>query len=232
MKKLIIVGMGQLSQDVKFFVERYNLFEVVGYAINKEYITKKENEGLPVYAIEDLENEVDVNDVYLYIAISWFHYLNRDRKLAYQYLKSKGFKFANLISPKAEILTDSIGEGNWIGDFVYLDFRTEIGSNNVLRNYAYVGHYSKIGDHCFIGAKTLIGGNSSIGNQNFIGISATVFNDVVTGDKCIVGATAVAKKSLPNYTVCKISNTFLDIKQYTEDTIEDKIMPLDKLKRN
>lgn len=231
MKKLIIVGTGQLSQDVRFFVERYNLFDIVGYAINKEYISENVYEGLPIHSIEDLEKEVDANDVYLYIAISWFHYLNRERRKAYELLKNKGFRFANLISPKAEILTEDIGEGNWICDFVYLDFKTQIGSNNVFRNYAYVGHYSQIGSHCFIGAKSLIGGNSSIGDQNFIGIASTVFNDVVTGDKCVVGGTAVVKKSLPDYSVCKISNSVIDIKQYTADEIEKKIMPLDKIKK-
>lgn len=225
-EKLIIVGTGQLSNDVRFFVERYQLFDIVGYTINEEYIKDDTYKGLPVYPMERLEEYVDKDDVKFYISISWFHYLNRARESAFLFLKEKGFKAANLISPHATVLTDDIGEGNWICDFAYLDFSTTVGCNNVFRNYAYLGHYARVGDHSFLGAKSLIGGNSKIGNRCFIGIAATVFNDVKIGNKCIVGGAAVAKYHLPDFSICKIANDSIFIKQYNEETIDNKLMPV------
>lgn len=35
--KLVIVGTGQWSQDLKAFVDRYEMFDIVGYAVEKQY---------------------------------------------------------------------------------------------------------------------------------------------------------------------------------------------------
>ena len=224
-KKIILVGTGELSNDIRFFIERYNLFEVVGYAVNKEYLKETEYKGLPVYPLESLEEYVDKNTIYTFVAIYWFHYLNRERRKAFELLKDKGFKVANLISPKAEVLTENIGEGNWICDYVYLDFKSKIGSNNIFRNYSYFGHYAEVDNHTFLGARTVIGGHTHIGSQNFIGISCTIFNNLTIGDKCILGAGTVVKRSVPDYSVVKMPNDNVITKQYTEETIELKLVP-------
>lgn len=62
-EKLVIVGIGETSQDIRFFLERYQLFEVAGYAVNREYISGTQWNGLPVYALEELEQHIDKNRV-------------------------------------------------------------------------------------------------------------------------------------------------------------------------
>ena len=44
-KKLIIVGTGQWAKDLKAFVDRDGLFNVVGYAVEKEYLQSVEIGG-------------------------------------------------------------------------------------------------------------------------------------------------------------------------------------------
>lgn len=225
MEKIVIVGMGETSQDIRFFIERYQLFEIAGYAVNREYISNTQHEGLPVYALEELEQHIDKNKVGLYVAISEFQHLNREKRRVYTELKEKGFFFPNLVSPRATILTDDIGDGNWICDFTYLDFQTRIGSNCVLRNYAYVGHYAKVGNHNFLGAKSMVGGNSTIDDQCFVGINATIFNNVHVGSKCLIGGAAVIKKNMPDFSRCRVVSSTMEHTQFDEATIEDKLLP-------
>lgn len=227
-EKLVIVGIGETSQDIRFFIERYQLFEVVGYAVNREYITGTQWNGLPVYALEELEQHIDRNKVGLYVAISEFQHLNREKRRVYTELKERGFFFPNLVSPKATVLTDEIGDGNWICDFAYLDFQTRIGSNCVLRNYAYVGHYARIGSHNFLGAKSMIGGNTVMDDQCFVGINATIFNNVHVGSKCLIGGSAVVKKSMPDFSRCRVVSSTMEYTQFDETEIEDKLLPKGK----
>lgn len=231
MEKLIIVGIGDLAKDVSFFVNRYKLFQIVGYSVNKQYLTNEQFMDCPVYPLENLEAYVDKNEVKIFVAISWFNYLNRDRKNAFLYLKDKGFSFANLISPKADVLTDDIGEGNWICDYAYLDFSSKIGSNCILRNHTYLAHYASLGDHVAVIAKASIGGGAVVKNQSYIGMCAVVFNNVVVGEKCLVGGATIVKRSLPNYSRIKLSDSTMEITQFSESEIEYKLMPGNLVKK-
>lgn len=225
MDKIVIVGVGETSQDIRFFIERYQLFEIAGYAANKKYISSTQQDGLPVYALEELEQHIDKRKIGLFVAISQFQHLNREKRRVYTELKERGFSFPNLISPKASVLTDEIGDGNWICDFAYLDFHTQIGSNCVLRNYAYVGHYARIGSHNFLGAKSLVGGASIIKDQCFVGINATIFNNIHVGSKCLIGGGAVVKKSMPDFSRCRIISNTMEYTQFNETEIEGKFFP-------
>lgn len=223
MKKIVIVGMGETSRDVRFFIERYQLFEVAGYAVNSEYISGAEQNGLPVFALEKLEQYIDKNKVGLYIAISEFQYLNREKRRVYTELKERGFSFPNLISPKATILTNEIGEGNWICDFAYLDFQTRIGSNCVLRNYAYVGHYAMVGSHNFLGARSMVGGNSMIGDQCFVGINATIFNNIHVGNKCLIGGELSSKRVCRTFPDAGLSAVPWNIRNLTKQKLRTNL---------
>lgn len=231
LKDLVIVGTGEMAKDICSFVERYNLFNIIGYSVNEKYICGDEYEGLPIYPLEKLEKYVNPNEVFAFVAISPFQNLNLLRKEMFEVVKSKGFTCPNLISPTAVVLTDKIGDGNWINDFVYIDHDTEIGLNNFFRNHAYILHYSKVGNHNFIADKSMIGGNTTVGNQNFIGLASIIFSDITVGDRCIIGGGTIIKKSVPNNCVCKVPNDAIVVKEYPVDVIESKLMPTDKFNK-
>ena len=89
-----------------------------------------------------------------------------------------GFKIPNIISPKATVLAERLGMGNWIRDYAYLDYGYSIGANNFIDNYVYIGHYTRLGSHIFMTAKSLIAGNSSIGDRTLVAVPANVFSNV------------------------------------------------------
>ena len=225
MEKIIIIGTGNNSKEVAAFIRRYNLFEIVGYAVNKKYLKENEYEGLPVYASEDLEQCVDKRSVLLFIGIAWGQRLNQVRKDIFDELKAKGFSFANLIAPQAVVMSEKTGEGNWFHDFCYVSHDTQIGDNNEFRAFSTIGHYTTVGSHNHF-SKCTIGGATKIGDCNFVGMQAIVYNRVNVGNKNFIGAGTIVKKDLGDFNVVSAVESLRT--QLTERQIEYVVSPSGK----
>lgn len=52
MNKLCIIGANETAERVISFCERYNLYDIAGVAVDKEYIQQHEFNGKPVYSID------------------------------------------------------------------------------------------------------------------------------------------------------------------------------------
>ena len=59
MERIIIIGTSVAANTVYQFIVKYNLYEVVGFAVNKEYKNKDTYLGKPVYEVEALEQVID-----------------------------------------------------------------------------------------------------------------------------------------------------------------------------
>lgn len=222
-KNLIIIGTGSTAKVVSLFVERYKLFNLLGFAVNKSYIKERTFCGKPVYAIENLDDIIDKENDFLFVAILW-NRLNADRKKVYLTLKQAGYKFANLIAPNAIVKGDLTGDNSWISDFAIVEVGSTIGANCFINSSAFIADNCVISDHCFIAVKSLVAGGCKVGEQSFIGLNATLFDDTVVGKKCIVGACTAVKRNLPDYSKITTSLDSFNIKQYTEEEIEFKLI--------
>ncbi len=222
MDRVVIIGTSSTAKNVYNFIQKYNLFEVVGFAVNNHYKECDTFCNRPVYAIEDIDGVIDKSSDYLFVAIQWNN-LNADRRRVFESLSEQGYKFANLISPTAIVNGTINGENCWICDQVIVDFGTIIDDNVFVKTGAYVADNVFVDSHCFIGAKSLIAGGVRIGKQTFVGLSATVFDDVHIGDKCLIGAVSVVKRHVEDYTVVKVKTTDMCVKQYDPDLIESKL---------
>lgn len=223
MQNLIIIGTSSTAEHVYKFINEYQLFNVIGFAIDSIYINQNSFFNLPIYAIEKLETVIDKEKDLLFIALLW-NRLNADRRKLYENLKSQGYKFANIISPTAKIRGNLIGDNCWFHDYTIVQHDAEIGANVMVMAHSLIGAHVKIQAHCFLGTKCTIGGNCTIGEQTFIGINSTIFDDRSVGEKCIVGACTTVKRDLPNFSSCTINIDNLKIKSYPEDIIESKLM--------
>ncbi len=222
-KKLIIIGTSKTASQVYDFVQQHQLFDIMGFAVHKQYRLSDTFYGTNVYNIEELDNHFDKENLLLYIAISW-NRLNADRKNLYLNLKKQGYSFANIISPTALIYGEILGDNNWIHDYVSVYTGATIDSNNILLTNALVGSFTTLGSHIFCGVKSSILGGCKIGDQVFIGTNAIVFDDRSVGNKCLVGAGTMVKRDLPNYSLIKTSTVEYAIESYTEDEIEGKLL--------
>ncbi len=221
-KNLIIVGTSVNAKHVYKLVTSYDMFNVIGFAVNREFKKNEEFLGLPVIELEDLDKKIDKENTLLFVALLW-NRLNADRKKLYLELKSQGYKFANIVSPKASIRGEIIGDNCLIHDYVVIQNDAFIGNNVAIMAYSLIGDHCKIDDHCFIGAKATVGGGSKIGEQTFVGINCTVFDKTTVGKKCILGACTAVKRNVPDFSLYKTSSEIV-IKQYSELEIEEKLV--------
>lgn len=220
--KLVILGTSETADRLAKFIEHYSLFEIVGYAVNSQYYTVPQFRGQPVWKIEELNKYIDFSDVQVVTGLFWNH-LNADRRKLYEYTKAlfPSIRFANVVSPTA-VIRGSIGENNWIMDYVVIQEDAHIENNCILADFSFVGHRAYVKSHCFNGPKSVVGGTCVIGEQTFIGLSATIFNDTTIGEKCVIGATTAIKRNVPAYSVVKVSAENQISKQYSPDEIENK----------
>lgn len=221
-EKLIIVGIGSIAPEVVDFVNRYNLYDIEGFSVDEKYLNNNEYMGKPVYPLERIEEFVD-KDVKFFVAISWYNYMNRYKRQKYDYLKGKGYSFANLISPLASVKSEIIGEGNWLMDFCSLGYGTQIGNNNTFCAFSMVGHYSIIGNHNVLSGRASIAGDTIIGHQNYFGLCSTVFNKLRIGDKNLIGGGTIIKRDLENCVVAAAPESLY--KQVSEKSIEFFLSP-------
>lgn len=223
MKNLIIIGLSKTADHVFNFVKFYNLFNVVGFAVNERYKTCSKYHNLPVFSLENLEEEYGSGNFCVFVALLWNH-LNRDRKELYNYCKSKNWEMVNLISPTAIIRGNILGDNCWIHDSVIIQNDAELESNISIMAQTLIGANTHICSHCFFGAKSLLGGGSFVGEQTFVGINSVIFDDTRIGDKCIIGACTAVKRNMPNFSRYITSSDNFIINQYTEEEVENKLI--------
>lgn len=223
-EQIVIIGTGTNALFAYRTIEKYKLYSVLGFAVNREY--KKEDTfcGLPVYELEDLHRRFDVADVKVFVALLW-NRLNSDRRNLYEQAKEKGFRCGNIFSPLAAIHIDTCQlENVWIHDFAIIQPGVVLGNNVAIMGGSIVGCDSVIESHCFLGAKSTVAGGCHVGEQTFVGINCVVFDDTRVGKKCILGACTAVKRNVPDFTLWKTSSMEIQIKQYTEKEIENKLL--------
>lgn len=222
LKNIVVIGTGSTAFNIYRFVEKYKLFNLLGFAVNREYHKSDFYEGFPVFCVENLDDVINKEKDYLFVAMQW-NKLNSERRKLYEELKSKGFMFANIISPTSLIDGDVLGDNCWISDNVCIETSVKIHSNVYVKSCAWIGAGTEVSDHCFIAAKSIVAGGCKIGEQSFVGLGAIIIDDTCVGKKCIVGAGTVLKRNLPDFSVCKTSSDNTLTKQYTGDVIESKL---------
>lgn len=223
MENLIIVGVSTTARHVFSFVKMYNLYNIIGFAVNRRYKVCDEFCGLPVYTLEHLREECKEQHFSVFVAVLWNH-LNHDRKKIYEMCKSYNYRMANIISPYAIIRGNIKGDNCWIHDYVIIQNEAQLESDIAIMAYTLIGADTHVASHCFFGARSLLGGGSSIGEQSFVGLNATIFDDTYIGDKCLIGACTVVKRNMPDYSKYVTSSENIVFKQYSQDEIEEKLV--------
>lgn len=197
-KKLIIGG------DSAFAEVAYELFtvesdyEVVAFAVEREYLKRDSLFDVPVVALEDLPSLYAPAEHSFYAA-TVYTLGNKLRARLYQTLKGMGYAPASFISPRAMVWRNAkLGEHVFIFENNVVQPFTEIGDNVVLWSGNHIGHHSKIGSHCFISSHVVISGFCTVGEYTFMGVNATMGNNLNVGKKCTVGAAALILADVPD----------------------------------
>jgi sugar O-acyltransferase (sialic acid O-acetyltransferase NeuD family) len=202
-KKLIIIGDGEFAEIAYEYFTHDSDYQVVGFAVEKEYLTKEKLYDLPVIALHDLENQFPKEKHDVFVAIT-FTKLNRVRTRLYQHVKSKGYRCATYISSKAFVWHNAIiGENCFIFENNVIQHFVSIGNNVILWSGNHVGHRSSIADNCFISSHVVISGYCTIGKNCFVGVNSTLVDNISIGDDCFIGAGCFLNKNIEEGNMCK-----------------------------
>lgn len=187
MAKLLIFGIGEIAEIAYFYIKNDSDHEIIGFTVDKEYLSIETFHGLPVIAYEDLPSIYPPNKYKLFMPISYRN-VNQIRADKFYDAKSKGYNFISYISSKASYYNTKVGENCFILENNVIQPCVEIGDNCILWSGNHVGHHTIIRDHCFVSSHVVISGSVKIGEYTFLGVNSTVRDNVIVGIKNVIGA--------------------------------------------
>lgn len=82
MSKIVIVGAGEFAQIAYEYFTHDSEHDVIGFCVEREYLTQTELFGLPITALEDMPQQYPTDDFLAFIGIPASD-MNRLRKRLY-----------------------------------------------------------------------------------------------------------------------------------------------------
>jgi sugar O-acyltransferase (sialic acid O-acetyltransferase NeuD family) len=202
-KKLILIGDSLFAEIAYEYFTVDSDYEVVAFAVEREYMQRDNLFGLPIVPFEELSANYAPDEHAFYAALVYTQ-LNRLRTRLYHTAKTMGYQPASYISSRAFVWRNvEIGEHSFIFEDNTIQPFVRIGSNVVLWSGNHIGHHSIIQDNCFISSHVVISGSCNIGANCFFGVNATLGNDVKIGADCLLGAGATITKDVPENSLVK-----------------------------
>lgn len=198
-KKLILLGDGLFAEIAHEYFTHDSDYEVVAFAVEREYLKKDRFQDLPVVPFEELEQHYAPAEHSVYAALVYTQ-LNRLRTRLADAAKAKGYPLASYVSSHAFVAKSaSIGEHAFVFEDNTIQPRVTIGRNNVLWSGNHIGHHSTLGDNVFTSSHVVVAGGVTIRDNCFLGINATIVNDVTIGEDVWLGpATTITRDVAPN----------------------------------
>ncbi|MEH1008493.1 acetyltransferase [Winogradskyella sp. ECml5-4] len=193
MKKLAIIGSGDLGQLIAYHARNDKQFEVVGFFDDFTVLNSFVGTIKVIGRISDIEIKYKekVFDVII-CGIGYKHMAFREK--LYVELHNK-IEFANLIHSSCYVdVSCDIGKGVFMLPGTFLDYNVTIEDNVVVNLSCAIAHDSKIGAHTFLSPRVVIAGFVSVGKRCNIGVNTTVIDNIkVTNDVQTGGGTVVIK---------------------------------------
>jgi sugar O-acyltransferase (sialic acid O-acetyltransferase NeuD family) len=201
-RKLIVLGDSAFAEIAYEYFTCDSEYEVVGFAVEREFLKRDALFGLPVIAFESLADRFAPED-HSFFAATVYTQKNQLRARLYRTAKEQGYRPASYISSRAFVWRNcKIGEHCFIFEHNVVQPFVSLGNNIVLWSGNHIGHHSTVDDNCFVSSHVVISGFCRVGANCFLGVNATIANNLTVGPDCTVGANALILGDVPaNQTV-------------------------------
>lgn len=187
-KKLVIVGANKLADIAYDYFTNDSEYEVVGFAVDREYLKKTELFGLPVVPLDEATKRFPPATHHAYVAI-FTTSLNKARQAMTQRLRAMGYVLASYVSSQANVArTAKVAEACTIFPMATILPFADIGEGVIVGPGAIVAHHVRVAPFAFIAFGSMIGGDSTIGERTFVGAGSIVTDEVQVGSDCLIGA--------------------------------------------
>jgi sugar O-acyltransferase (sialic acid O-acetyltransferase NeuD family) len=189
-KRLVIVGSGQMAELFCSNFSHSTDYEVAGFAVDAEFIKVGELFGRPLVPFDEIESRFPPQQFHAFVSIGPVRN-NAIRAARFLELRRRGYRFANYISPRAEISPDAtLGENVTIGHFSAVGPWARIGDNVLIGSSSIIGHHCQVHSHAFLPAHVVMAGSVVIGERAFVGTGVTIRDNVNIGEGSVIGAGA------------------------------------------
>ena len=173
MAKVIIFGTELTAELAHYYLVNDSAHEIVAFTLNQEFIKEPTFKGFPVVPFEEIETLFPPAEYKFFSPLTELR-MNQFRAEIYAQAKQKGYECINYISSHATVLTEDIGENNFILEDNTIQPFVKIGNNNVFWSGNHIGHHSVIGDHVFFTSHVVLSGRCIVGDYCFFGVNATI----------------------------------------------------------
>lgn len=191
MEKVVLFGTGAQARDLYLMLTHDSPFDVVAFAVDREYRKEEALLGLPVIAFDEVETFFPPSEVVMHIAVGYLR-LNRLRAERCADAKAKGYRLISYVSPRATTWPGlAIGENCVIAPNCTVYGSCTIGDDVVIGTGCIVPHNTSIEDHCFIAAGVVFSGWVTVQPFCYIGSGAIIRNNVTIARESVIGAGAV-----------------------------------------
>jgi len=190
-ENVIIIGDGEFADIAHDYFTHDSSYNVVAFAVEKNFYKKKFFCDKPVIFFEDIKNVYPPSTHKVFVAISATK-LNRVRRRLFLESKKMGYKCVSYVSSQSFVWSNvSIGENVFIFEANVLQSNVVIGDNCILWSGNHIGHRSTIKNHVFISSHCVISGFCTIHDNCFLGVNATIADNVKVSTNNIIGAGAI-----------------------------------------
>lgn len=195
MSKVIIFGAGKIADEAYFYLTNDSPHEIVGFTVDRAYVTASEKLGLPVVPFEEIQDKYSPRDHKMFVAVG-YQDLNRFRAQKYAEARAKNYELVSYVSSRAANLGNvEVGDNCFVLEFATIQPCSRIGNDVFIWSGNHIGHHATIGDHCYIAGNAVISGNTVIGPYCFVGVTATIGHEVTIGAESFIGAGSLITKN-------------------------------------
>lgn len=195
MKRLVIIGAGDLGQQIAHFVTTDHQFEIVGYVDDWQVKGTVVN-GKPVMGCIDDLLSIYNNSLFdeAIIGVGYKHF--EFRKSLYERFKGV-VPFATFVHSSCYVdPTAEIGDGVVIYPRCVIDRNAHIKDNVFINWGTGIGHDAVLESHSFIAAMVLVAGLAHIGEMCMIGNGTVMIDHISIADSTTIGGGAVVVKNI------------------------------------
>ena len=123
---------------------------------------------------------------------------NNLRWKLFEFFSAKGYRFASVISPKANLSNYlDLAEGVQIMMGAQVQTNASIGKNTIINTGAIVEHDCKIGAHNHLAPGVTLSGSVITASQVHIGTGASVIQNIQIDEQAVIGAGATVVRDVP-----------------------------------
>ena len=189
MEKIVIFGCTDFSELVGYYLERDSRYSLLGYTVDRKYVSTVQKSIRVVIPFEDLSQKLPDRDYRILLTVG-YNSMNENRRQTAARIRAAGYNLASYISKEADVEAECMGEGTIILPGCVVQPFCRLGEGNLFESGCTISHHAVIGDYNFFAPAVALAGQVHIGSNCFLGNNCTVKNGVSISDRALIGAGA------------------------------------------